>query len=166
MKYNHFIKVYEHRSDNTWQYAETVETQHGHWAVVDGKVYVANNGKPYGDPSADSPEAAEKRNAGRYFVIDHSEPITDFVIGTFDILKFRIKWSEYQEQQFVVRVQLVNSEGPYYFINDGLGDWKWQRDVCRGNSIAELKAEMDKYFKGQQYLFDTPADSEKFDTMF
>ena len=67
MKYNHFIKVYEHHSDNTWQYAETVETQYGHWAVVDGKVYVANNGKPYSKPCADSPEAAEKTLADTLF---------------------------------------------------------------------------------------------------
>ena len=167
MKYNYFINVYEQHSDNTWHFAETVETKHGHWAVIDGKIYVANNGNPCSnEPCADTPEAAEQRHAGRYFVIDHEEAINDFVIGTFDILKFRVRWSEYQEQQFVIRVQLVNGQKPYYFISDGTGDWKWQKTVCNGNDLAELKAEMDNYFKGHEYKFDSPTDYEKFYTIF
>lgn len=164
MKTNYIIDIYEHYADNTWRKVDTVETTHGYYGVINGRVHIMCDGKSIGE-CAMTQQEAENRNYGRYHVIVEQKEIVDYVIGTFDICRFYVKEPMFK-CRYVIRVQLVNTREPYYFVQQDGKDWRFCRDVCSGKNMQELRAGMDKNFKGGEYVFEDNQEREKFESLF
>lgn len=164
MKTNYFIDVYEQLADNTWKQVDTVETQYGHYGVINGRVHVMMDGESIGE-CAMTQQEAEERKHGRYFVITKQKRIVDYVIGTFDLCRFCVKKPTF-EGRYVIRVQLVNTREPYYFVQEDGKDWRFCCSVCNGTDMQELRAGMDKVFKDGEYVFENDQERNKFESLF
>ena len=165
MKQNYYIDVFDELSNGEWKKNETLQTRNADWLVVkDGVLYSC------GHIAATNAEEAKARNSGRYFQIAKSEPILDYVIGTFDICHFNVK-NKMFETRFVVRVQLVNTREPYYFIQKDGKDWHFCEDICNGKTMQDLRKGMEKYIKrnylkGGIYTFQNEEEKQKFEKLF
>ena len=166
MNTNYFINIYDELSNGEWEHRETVQTRDVAWLEVkDGRVHHMSHGKSISEASMTREEAVEKHR-GRYYQIAKSEPITDYVIGTFDICRFLVEERNYK-YRYVIRVQLVNTRNPYYFVQkDEVENWRYCRTICHGANMQELRAGMDEYFKGGKYDFKNDQEREKFESLF
>ena len=164
METNYFINIYEQKADNTWELLETVETRHGYIGVINGHIHHMCDGRICGECSM-TQEEAEEKHRGRYFQIAKSEPITDYVIDTFDICRFSVE-KKYFKSRYVIRVQLVNTRKPYYFVQQDGENWKHCRTICHGEDMQEVRAGMDMNFKGGEYVFEDVQEREKFESLF
>lgn len=165
MKYNYIINIYEEYADGTWRLQETVETRPGYYGVIDGRVHIMNDGRSIGE-SPMTQEEAKARHCGRYFEIAGRKQIVDYVIGTFDICRFNVRYSETWAPRFVLRVQLVNTREPYYFVQENGANWKFCRTIANGTDMQELRAAMDKYFDGNPYEFADSEERKQFEDLF
>lgn len=165
MEQNYYINVYEEYADGTWQLVGTRQTrEEDELTVKDGIIY--GNGRQL----RMSQEEAKKHKSGRYFEIAKSEPILDYVIGTFDLCRFSVK-NKLFETRFVIRVQLVNTRNPYYFIQEDGKNWRLCDTVCDGTDMQKLRKNMDKYInksflKEGVYTFQSEDERKKFESLF
>ena len=161
MKQNYYINVFDELTNGEWEHRETVQTRNVDWLKVrDGVLYSCGHIAPT------NAEEAKARNGGRYFQIAKSEPITDYVIGTFDICRFCVE-EKNNKYRYVIRVQLVNTREPYYFVQkDETENCMHCRTICSGANMQELRAKMDKYFDGGKYDFKNDQEREKFENLF
>ncbi len=165
MEQNYYINVYEEYADGTWHLVGTKQTRYeDDLTVKDGIIY------GYGKPLRMSQEEAKEHKSGRYFEIAKSEPISDYVIGTFDICRFSVK-NKMFETRFIIRVQLVNTRDPYYFVQEDGKDWRLSNSVCDGIDMQELRKKMDEYIsrsylKEGAYTFQNEEEQKRFDSLF
>lgn len=165
MEQNYYINVYEEYADGTWHLVGTRQTRkEDELTVKDGIIY--GNGRQL----RMSQEEAKKHKSGRYFEIAKSEPILDYVIGTFDLCRFSVK-NKLFETRFVIRVQLVNTRIPYYFIQEDGKNWRLCDTVCDGTDMQQLRKNMDKYIKKSflkegVYTFQSEDERKKFESLF
>ena len=159
MKTNYYINVFDELSNGEWEHCDTIQTKEVDWLVVkDGVLYSCGHIAPT------NAKEALSNNGHRYFQIAKSEPIIDYVIGTFDICRFYVKKPMFK-CRYVIRVQLVNTREPYYFVQQDGKDWRFCRDVCSGKNMQELRAGMDKNFKGGEYVFEDDQERKKFESL-
>lgn len=163
MKTNYYINVFYELSNGEWKHCDTVQTKEVDWLVVkDGVLYSCGHIAPT------NAKEALSNNGHRYFQIAKSEPITDYVIATMEICHFSTKISRLRNvlpQRWTIWVQLVNNQPPYYFVQRS-GNWRWERTICSGQNMQEIKKGLKSYFNRSKFYFDNDEEQRKFEHLF
>ena len=163
MKTNYYINVFDELCNGEWEHRDTIQTRDVDWLVVkDGKLY------SFGHIAPTNAEEALANNGYRYFQIAKSEPITDYVIATMEICHFSVKFcraANVLPWRYTIWVQLVNNKPPYYFVQRS-GNWRWEKTICSGQNMQEIKKGLNSYFNRRKFYFDNDEERRKFEHLF